>query len=212
MKRFFRRLTWKQIFSIGLVFAVTGCATSGISGTTKLKSNYDSQVMADGTDHTVVNVEASGKAADVLKAVTTASLYSKDSEGNERNMNFGAAQDNDATKRGDIIKDINELWAAQTAGFMAMLQQFASIAGPLVGKNIEVDAQTEALRIQSRADRDKLIKEIADSVIKQLPKPPAVTPAPAPQPAPVVTPTPEPTPGPVEDAQPRLPVLVTPEP
>lgn len=211
--RIFKRLTWREIFTIGLVFGVTGCATSGLSGTTKLQSTYDSQVMADGTDHTKVNITASGKAGDVLQAVSNASLMTKDGTGAERNMMFGANQNNDASQRDDAIQAVNATWAPVVNQLMGMVVQLAGIASPLIGQHADLQAQQDVANTAAKAQfRTQLIEMLRDPAVldamragtPQLPVRP-VAPRPVVTP-PVVTPTPDPVPPVVTPPTPETPL------
>jgi len=154
-----------------LILAVpmlTGCATSGLTGTTKLKAKYDSNVLADGSDHTIVDMEASGKAGDVLQAVTNASVSAKDGSGSERIMSFGGEQANDGTRRADSIDAMNAAWSQafiqMNQSWMQMLGVVADVLGGVkLGEQAADTAQTQA-----RADA--LVKAVKAVVPKQ-PKP-----------------------------------------
>lgn len=165
-----------------LCLMASGCATANgaLGGTTNLKSHYESTVQTDGAEKTVVDVEAKGKAADVLEAVTSASLMTKDSEGNERNMSFGANQNNDATLRGQLYVEAHrddieyrKAVAEQTTG---LIDRGMQLAAPIVGGHVQsgdaradVNAQAQAAQRQQIIDiGSQLLPQIQSSISAQL--------------------------------------------
>lgn len=132
---------YKNILLLLIPFlVVSGCATSGLGGTTDLKAKYDSTVDATGADRTIVDIQAKGKAGDVLEAVTNASLDTGDGTGAFRRMNFGANQNNDATRRADSIDKMNEMWSA---AFIQMQMQFTQMLGAVASQYIPAWAQVK---------------------------------------------------------------------
>lgn len=146
-------LSWKSIFNIAMVFAVTGCATSGLGGTTTLTTKYDSNVLADGAEHTIYEQTAKGKAGDVLQAVSQATLNTEDGTGSKRSMAVGATQNNDATRRADSIDAVNQMWSQAFVSFTeqltAALTQIAGIAGQV--KQAEAAAGVEKTKARTGA-------------------------------------------------------------
>ncbi len=220
--RIFKRLTWREIFTIGLVFGVTGCATTAnqvFGGKTTLKSTLNTEGQADGTFKDSVNMEASGAAADVVKAITNVSIHAKDSTGTERSLNFGASQDNDATLRGQLYveahKDDLEYRRAVSQQVFDTIQMGAQLAAPIFGTHVAAKDANEATKLQNQLQfRSQLLQaapELAQlnpllqmlpqltqffqnpNVLRLLNGQPVRTEPVVTQP-PVVTPTPEPTP------------------
>lgn len=164
------------LFLFTLLVVVSGCATSGLSGNTQLSAKYDSTVDATGADRTIVDIQAKGKAGDVLEAVTNASLDTGDGTGAFRRMTFGANQNNDATRRADSIDKMNEMWSA---AFIQMQMQFTQLLGQVASQYIpawqsveQSGQQTDVAKMQARMQA----LEKALNVLKQQQQPQPVVP------------------------------------
>lgn len=168
-------LKWTS--SIAALLLVVGCATANgpLGGTTKLKSSYESHVKADGTEDTSVSIDAAGKAADVLQAVTKASLETADGTGSTRRMAFGATQNNDATQRGiDYVQahqaDVEMYKAiipALTQAIADSLSQAMQLGAPLIGQHMQNQAAQDQLNAQNRAALQQSITGIIGPMLQQ---------------------------------------------
>lgn len=172
---------------------VSGCATSGINGTTQLSAKYDSTVDATGADRTIVDINAKGKAGDVLEAVSNATLDTGDGTGAFRRMTFGANQANDGTRRADSIDKMNEMWSA---AFIQSQAQWASllqaVAGQFIPEWSAVKQSGQAADVTKMQAKMQALEKALNALKQAKPEP--VAPTPNPPLAPDVSPEPDPLP------------------
>lgn len=146
-------MRYLMILTSILAITISGCATSGLSGTTDLKAKYDSSVDASGADRTIVDIQAKGKAGDVLEAVTNASLMTKDGTGAERNMSFGANQKNDASQRDDAIVQGMQIgmqaFSQGMAAGQAIAGQFIPVWGAVKQSGQAADVAKQQAQMQA---------------------------------------------------------------
>lgn len=169
----------KWTISLALALVLAGCATSGLGGTTKLTTRYDSNVQADGSERTVYEQTASGKAGDVLQAVSQANLESADGTGSTRHMSVGATQNNDATRRAESIEAVNQMWATAFAKFADAMTAMISAIAPVVGQVKAAEATAGVEKVKARTGAATSIGTAAAGALT----PPTATPTP-----PLVTP------------------------
>lgn len=136
--------------ALALSALLPGCATSGLSGTTTVTTTYNSDVGKDGAEKVNYNQTVKGKAGDVVKQVSSASLVTN-REG--RNLSVGSEQNNDATHRADTIAAVNQQWADAftkfTDALTAALTNIAGVAGAV--KQAEATAGVEKVKARTGA-------------------------------------------------------------
>lgn len=127
--------------------AMQGCATgSGLGGTTKYEMSFsDRQGLVDpetgentgAMGDTGFQVKASGKAGDVIQSVAKMG-YTWNTDGGT--ISVASDSSLDATARAQALTEFYAIQAQNFAQFTALLQMGMSVAAPLIGQNLDLNA------------------------------------------------------------------------